>query len=111
MTNVISILKDLCELASKGNELLSKHFPSSIQKEILRSAAQSGELHIIEPDQLDYPIVRAGGADMGDDTDPASLAEYYEAFKGLCKNGYIEHASGALFRLTAGGFAKARELN
>jgi Mn-dependent DtxR family transcriptional regulator len=47
---------------------------------------------------------------MGNENDPASLAKYYEAFRKLCENGYIEHAGGALFRLTAGGFEKARNL-
>lgn len=110
MSNPISILKDLCELASKGNDLLKKHFPSSIQKELLRAAAQSGEFHVLQADQLAYPSIRAGGKDMGNEYNPASLAEYYEAFKLLCSNGYIEHAGGALFRLTADGFNKARKL-
>jgi len=110
MSNPISILKDLCELASKGNELLKKHFLSSIQKELLRAAAQSGEFCVLQADQLSYPIIRAGSKNMGDGNNPASLAEYYEAFKSLCSNGYIEHAGDALFRFTKGGFDKARKL-
>ena len=111
MGNPISILKDLCELANKANELVAKikkHFPSQIQKELLQAAAQSGEFHILQADQLAYPIIRAGGTNMGDENDLASLADYYDAFKLLCSNGYIEHAGGALFRLTSGGFVKAR---
>lgn len=110
MNNPISILKGLCDLVSKGNELLKKHFPSPIQKEILRAAAQSGEFHILRADQLAYPMIRAGGVDIGDENDPASLATYYEAFKLLCKNGYIEHDRGTRFRLTSGGFDKARSI-
>ena len=110
MSNPISILKDLCELASKSNDLLKKHFPSSIQKEFLRAAAQSGEFQVLQADNLAYPIIRAGSKHMGNEYNPASLAEYHEAFKLLCSNGYIEHASGALFRLTADGFNKARKL-
>ena len=110
MNNPISMLKDICDLASKGNELLKKYVLSPIQKEILRSAAQSGKFHILQADQLAYPIIRAGSMDMGDENDPASLASYYEAFKLLCKNEYIEHAGGAEFRLTSGGFDKARSL-
>ena len=106
MTN----LKDLCDLAKNGKELFKKHFPSETQKELLRSAAQSGEFHIINVDQIAYPIIRAGGIEMGNEDDPASLAKYYEAFEQLCENGYIEHASGVLFRLTVGGFEKARNL-
>lgn len=110
MDNPVSILKDLCELASKGNELLKKHFPSSIQKELLRAAAHSGEFQIIQVNELLYPIIRADGTNMGDENDPASLATYWEALKSLCSNGYIEHADSHLFRLTAGGFNKARKL-
>lgn len=113
MGDAISALVGLCQTASKGMELvdkLKKHFPSSKEKELLRAAAQSGEFHIIKPDQLDYPIIRAAGTNMGDENDPASLADYYQAFKSLCSSGYIEHAGGALFRLTAGGFEKARKL-
>lgn len=113
MGNPISILKDLCELANKANELVAKikkHFPSQIQKELLQAAAQSGEFHILQADQLAYPIIRAGGTNMGNENDPASLADHYDAFKLLCSNGYIEHAGGALFRLTSGGFVKARSI-
>lgn len=110
MSNPISILKDLCELASKSDELLKKHFLSPIQKEIVQSAAQSGEFHILQADQLAYPIIRSGDTNMGNENDPASLAAYYEAFKILCSTGYIEHAGGALFRLTSGGFDKARSI-
>ena len=99
MNHPITILKDLCDLASKGNELLKKYVLSPIQKEILRSAAKSGEFHILQADQLAYPITRAGSMDIGDENDPASLAYYYEAFKLLCQNRYIEHVEGAFFDL------------
>lgn len=113
MGDTISLLVGLCELASKGNGLVAKvkkHFLSSIQKELLRAAAQSGEFHVLQADQLAYPMIRAGGKDIGNVNNPASLAECYEAFKLLCSNGYIEHGGGELFRLTAGGFDKARKL-
>lgn len=110
MINPIPALKSICDLIKNGNDLIKKHFPYEIQKELLRSAAQSGEFHILDIDQLAYPIVQAGGVDMGDENDPASLAKYYEAFKQLCENGYVEHAGGALFRLTVDGFEKARSL-
>lgn len=110
MINPISTLKDSCELAKMGKDLLNKHFPSETEKKILRSAAQTGEFHIIQVDQLIYPIIRAGGVQMGNENDPASLAMYYDSFKQLCENGYIEHAGGALFRLTASGFGKARKV-
>lgn len=110
MINPISTLKDSCDLFKNGKDLIKKHFPSETQKELLRLAAQSGEFHILNIDQLAYPIVRAGGVDLGDESDPTSMAKYYEAFRQLCENGYIDHAGGALFRLTAGGFEKARSL-
>jgi len=110
LINPIPALKSICDIIKNGKELIEKHFPSEIQKELLRSAARSGEFHILKIDQLAYPIVRAGGIDMGDESDPASLAKYYEAFNQLCKNGYIEHTDGALFRLSAGGFEKARSI-
>jgi len=110
MNDPISILKSICELVIKGKDLLKKHFPNSIQKELLRAAAQSGEFYIIQADQLVYPIIRAGGKDMGDENDPASLAAYYDAFKALCSNGYIEPVAGRLFHLTKGGIEKARRL-
>ncbi|MEW6111219.1 MAG: hypothetical protein AB1664_03745 [Thermodesulfobacteriota bacterium] len=113
MNDTISVLVGACELANEGIGLIEKlkrHFPSAREKELLRAAAQSGEFHIIKPDQVAYPIIRAGGTDMGDENDPASLAEYYEAFKSLCSNGYIEYADGAAFRLTADGFKKARNI-
>lgn len=107
MNNPISTLRDACELARMGEDLLNKHFPSETEREILRSAAQTGEIHILQADQLAYPIIRAGGVQMGDENDPASLASYYDALRQLCENGYVEHVDGAFFRLTAGGFAKA----
>lgn len=110
MINPISTLKYSCELAKKGINLFKKHFPSTTEKEILRSAAQTGEFHLLETDQLAYPIIKAGGVQMGDEDDPASLALYYEAFDQLCKNGYINYAGGTHFRLTAGGFVKARKV-
>ncbi len=106
MINPISTLKDSCELAKMGKELLNRHFLSETEKEILRSAAQTGEFNILQADQLTYPIIRAGGIQMGNENDPASLARYYDSFKHLCENGYIECAGGARFRLTAGGFDK-----
>lgn len=48
--------------------------------------------------------------DIGDENDPASLAYYYEAFKLLCQNRYIEHVEGAFFRLTASGLDKASKI-
>jgi len=110
MIDPISTLKDSCALVKNGKDLVKKHCPSGAQKELLRLAAQSGEFHILNIDQLAYPIVRAGGVDLGDESDPTSLAKYYEAFGQLCENGYIEFASGKLFRLTADGFEKARNL-
>jgi predicted transcriptional regulator len=107
---MISTLKDACELAKMGKDLLEKHFPTETEKELLRLAAKSGEFQILDADQLAYPIVRAGGIDLGDKNDPASLAKYFDAFKNLCSNGYIEQASRKLFRLTSGGFDKARKL-
>ena len=107
---MISTLKDACELAKMGKDLLEKHFPTETEKELLRLAAQSGEFQILVADQLAYPTVRADGIDVGNENDPASLAKYFDAFKNLCSNGYIEHASGQLFRLTSGGFDKARKL-
>jgi hypothetical protein len=101
------------ELASKGMGLvdkLKKHFLSPEEKELLRAAARSGEFHVLKVDQLAYPTIRAGGTNMGEGNDPIILATYYEAFKSLCSNGYIEYAGGVLFRLTAGGFEKARKL-
>ena len=97
MINPIPTLKSICDLIKNGKDLLKKHFPSEIQKELLRFAAQSGEFHILNLDQLSYPIIRAGGVDMGDEKDPASLAKYYEAFKQLCENGYVEHGGGCTF--------------
>ena len=107
---MISILKDACELAKMGINLLEKHFPTETEKELLRLAAQSGEFLIIVVDQVAYPMVRAGGIDVGDENDPSSLARYFDAFKNLCSNGYIEYASEQFFRLTSGGFNKARNL-
>jgi len=101
---VISTLKDACELAKMGNDLLDKHFLTETEKELLQLAAQSGEFHILNSDQLACPIVRVGGQEMGGENDPVSLAKYFGAFKNLCANGYIEHAGGQLFRLTSSGF-------
>jgi len=107
---MLSSLKDACELAKMGKDLLEKHLPTKTEKEILQLAAKSGEIHILNADQLTYPIVRAGGIDLGDEHDPASLAKYFDALRNLCSNGYIEYVSGQLFRLTSGGFDKARKL-
>jgi len=109
----LSAIIAACKLAEPIGGLLSrikKHRPSDIQKELLRAASQTGEFLVIEVEQLEYPIVRAGDINMGDEGDPASLAKYFDAFKSLCEMGYIDHASGSLFRLTSPGFDKARRL-
>jgi hypothetical protein len=110
MTNLISDLSDLCDLAKKGKSLIEKHFHTEIQKEILKSAAKSGEFHILHSDNFPYQILRAGGRKMGDENDPSSLTSYFKAFETLCSSGYIEHVSGAYFRLTVSGLEKARKL-
>lgn len=110
MINLISNLKDFCVLAKNGKDLANKIFLSGTQKELLRAAAQIGEFHILNADTIAYPIIRAGGIDMGDENDPSSLAKYHEGFVQLCKLGYIEHSGGQVFRLTAFGFEKARSL-
>ena len=107
---MISTLKDACELGKMGKDLLQKYFPTELEKELLRLVAQTGEFQILVADQLAYPIVRAGGITVGNESDPASLAKYFGAFKNLCSNGYVEHSSGQVFRLTSGGFDKARKL-
>ena len=112
MSEIISILVGACELADKGRGIVAKFikkFLSPIQKELLQAAARSGNFYVIEIDQIAYPIIRAGGTDMGKASDPASLATYYEALKSLCSNGYVEHAGGVFFRLTTAGFNKARK--
>jgi len=110
MNNPITIIKDLCDLLSKAWKLYKKYFLSPTQKEILRSAPQSGEFHILKADQLAYPIIRAGSMDMGDQNSPESLAKYYKAFESLCEIGYIEHVKGVFFRLTASGLEKASNI-
>lgn len=108
---MISSLKDVCELGKMGKDLLKKHYPTETEKELLRLAALSGEFQILVVDQHAYPIVRAGGVAVGNVNDPVSLANYMNAFRNLCSNGYVEHASGQLFRLTSGGFDKAAKLS
>ena len=110
MSDMIPLLVRLCESTSKEVVKLRKRFLSRTEKEILRAAAESGEVHVIQVDQLAYPIIRAGNAAMGGGNDPASLASYYKAFESLRSNGYVEHVDGVLFRLTTAGFDKARKL-
>lgn len=103
-------LKNACELVKNGNDFLKKHLLTETEKEILRLAAQSGEIHVLNVDQLTYPIVKVGSIALGDENDLASLANYFDALKRLCSNGYIEYVSGQLFRLSAFGLKKASKL-
>ena len=107
---IILLLVALCPSASEIKRLVAKHFPSAVEKELLRAAAPSGQFAILTGSPSPYPIIRAGHSTFGNLNDPASMATYLDAFKSLCSNGYVEHAGGQLFRLTKAGFDKARSL-
>jgi len=107
---IIPVLVALCSNANKIKGLVAKHFPSAVEKELLRTAAESGQFTILTASQSPYPFIRAGQSAFGDANDPASMATYLDAFKSLCSNGYVEHAGDQAFRLTKAGFDKARSL-
>jgi hypothetical protein len=107
---IITALVALCANAGKIKGLVAKHFPSAVEKELLRAAAESGRFEILTAAQLLYPVIRIGRSDFGDVNDPASMAKYSDALRSLCSNGYVEHAGGPVFRLTGEGFDKARLL-
>jgi hypothetical protein len=108
---ITTVLIALCANAGKIKGLVAKHFPSAVEKEALRAAAESnGRIDFLAASQLPYPIIRIGRSDFGDVNDPASMAKYHDALRSLCSNGYVQYTDDLGFRLTGEGFNKARLL-
>ena len=110
----IAALVTVCQTAAAGGSkalgALRQRRISDDEKELLSSAAKSGEFHIISVGQPPYNWVRAGSSDFAGDNDTAVAAKYLEAFRSLCERGFIDHKDGTFFILTGSGFDKARSL-
>lgn len=74
---------------------------------ILRAAAESGEIVLLETDQSGK-WVRAGQDDFVDHSDPAVAARHLDALGLLVTRGLARHDTGQLFMLTGPGFEQAR---
>ena len=108
-TIVISPLEVVEKFKFVGKYILSKP-----EKEILRLAANSGEIYVFDIDQPPYKVLRV------DNTDPCykndsyknniESLKYYEALESLCSKGYIKKENEHFFRLTSHGFSKAKKL-
>jgi diguanylate cyclase (GGDEF)-like protein len=74
---------------------------------ILRAAAETGEIVILETDQSGKWI-RAGQDDFLDHSDPALAARHLDGLALLLKRGLARHDSEQLFMLTGAGFQQGR---
>lgn len=81
---------------------------SKEQKELLIAAAKRGEFQLLYTEETST-WVRVGGKNFHDDDDPAVAATFLEAFRELCRYGYIVKESGT-YTLTGSGFKIARRL-
>lgn len=115
MIDIILALASLCKLAiegrDKGLEEYKRRTLSEAEKELLIAAAKDGKFLVIHLNEVPN-CIRAGGKDFIDHKagDPAIAAKFFDAFRNLCKRGYVERDDGILFRLTHTGFEKARQL-
>src|SRR6266436_232547 len=104
----VSTLVSLCASALRsGPELLRKLRDARLtpeESDLLPGYADSGEFHILNIDQCNYLLIRAGGRDFADLGDAEQCARYQHAFEKLCERGYVQHQSGILFTLTPAGF-------
>ena len=92
-------------LADKDRSTLSE-----AEQEILLAASGDGAIHVIEAEQLLYPLLEIGGRDLGHESDAKSLATYWNALQALQVRQLVEHVQGGLYRLTANGFVWASRL-
>ena len=104
--SVAFIRRDLTALEDKLSKRSFEELPET-EREILAAALPSGSLHALEAQQLLHPLISAGNRTFGDENDPQSLARYWAALQRLQELGLVEHAGGALYRLTASGFSSA----
>lgn len=78
--------------------------------DILCAAAEKGEIHLIEVNEL-HPWVMVNNVSFSDDSDPANAAAYLEALESLLRRRLVRHEGGILYVLTGTGFKVARSLN
>ena len=76
--------------------------------ELLIAAAQDGRFHIIDVQETSSWI-RAGGKNFQNERDPMIAITYFEAFKKLCRKGYIDE-NQSQYTLTHLGFELVRQL-
>lgn len=100
------IRRDLADLEQKVSKRSFEELPVA-GREILTAALPTGSIHVLEIEQLLYPIVSAGSRTLGVESDPESLARYWAALQRLQELGMAEHVGGTLYRLTALGFSSA----
>lgn len=92
-------------LADKDRVVLSE-----AEKAILCFASGDGAVHLIETDQLAYPILSAGGRDLGDENNPESLATFLAALDTLEERRLVNRVDFNRYRLSVEGFALAKRL-
>ncbi len=107
---LISICEKAASVGAKALASLRKKRLSPEEEQLLVAAAADGEFFLLTGEQIHGALVRAGGKQYADETDPASCARYLEAFKRLCERGYVVHDQGQLFILTAAGHARADQI-
>lgn len=82
---------------------------TSEAKDLLRAAMKTGELLVMEADQLGR-WVRVESRDFVDATDLALAARYLDALDLLCTRGLARRGSQGLFTLTGAGMTEGRTL-
>ncbi len=104
--SIYFILKDFFNWISKYKKsLLIKE-----EKTILLNALKSShEIHVLSTDQ-DGDWIRVGEVDFLYNNDTNKTKAYVYALETLCKKSLVRHVSGALYKLTAQGFEKAKKL-
>ena len=94
------------EIGKKVN-IQSDEELTSEELEILSSAAEKGDIHLMGPYQIGY-FVRADRRDFIDPADPAYAAQYVDALERLISKGLIRHIKGVWHQLTGAGFKIGR---
>ena len=79
------------------------------EKELLIVASNNEDIYKLSADQLNL-FIRIGKKNFPNDNNPDRSTLYSEAFHSLCNRGYIYSITGNLYKLTADGLKKAKEL-
>lgn len=100
-----SIIKDIYNVIRKR----IKNRLTREEKELLIVASNNEDIHKLSADELNS-FIRIGNKNFPNDNNPYRSTLYSEAFDSLCNRGYVYSITGNLYKLTADGLKKAKEL-